>query len=194
MSFDTYKIFTENMCTFRETSIDKRDNKTRDYMTDSNILVVNFDDVKNAYVSDLQLIQTPKSVDALYQRGTTIYFVEFKNGYIDKKDQFDVRKKIYDSLLIYSDITKETIGDGRFNSEFILVYNTKANLENQNNNESKIVRESEALDSIGKEFASLGGKEYIKYGLDIFEKYCFKKVHTYTIEEFEDFLEKNEKV
>lgn len=72
-------IFKKNMSTFKETSYDK-DGEKPGYMTDSQIQVINFDKVKDGYIKNLALSNTPCSNDALYfGKDNKIFFVEFKN-------------------------------------------------------------------------------------------------------------------
>ena len=72
-------IFKQNMSNFKETSYDK-DGEEPGYMTDSQIQVINFDKVKDGYIKNLALSNTPCSNDALYfGKDNKIFFVEFKN-------------------------------------------------------------------------------------------------------------------
>jgi hypothetical protein len=74
-------------------------------MTDSLLEVVNFDAVKDHYITSLKLSTVPKSKDALLVKSDRkSIFIEFKNGCVNKKEEFDIRKKIYDSLLLLTDI------------------------------------------------------------------------------------------
>ena len=74
-------------------------------MTKSERTAVNFDGVKEEYIKNLSLIKVPKSNDALFMsKDNKLIFVEFKNGFMDDKKKFDVRKKIYDSVIILTDI------------------------------------------------------------------------------------------
>lgn len=57
------------------------------YMTQSEIEVVNFDEVKNEYIQDMKLSVTPCSNGALYiDKEGKYYFVEFKNGKMNSKN------------------------------------------------------------------------------------------------------------
>ena len=56
-----------------------------EYMTESQVDVINFDKVKEAYAREKGLKSHPKSNDALYiQSGDIDTFIEFKNGYMEK--------------------------------------------------------------------------------------------------------------
>lgn len=131
VNLSDYSIFRESMSTLRETSKDDHDNMAQDFMTDSEKIVVDFDLVKEKYIEHLGLSDIPKSNDALLDAGNgDLIFIEFKNGYIDSKKQFDIRKKIYDSTLIFTDIVSAGISSMRQYMEYILVYNGKANAGN----------------------------------------------------------------
>lgn len=188
-NLSTYKIFNDNMSTFKDTSLDKHNKNEKSlYMTESTLSVVNFDDVKDEYIKELRLKETPKSNDALYfDNFGNVIFVEFKNGYMDKVKQFGVRKKIYDSSLIFTDIVGIGISKMRQYVEYILVYNEKTNPETIEEKE-KYVQNSPSFDNIAKAIRGFGKEEYIGFGIDIFKNYCFKDVHTYTEAEFEKFL------
>lgn len=96
-----------------------RDSKNREYMIESDLEIIDFDKEKEVYVTKMKISVSPKSCDALYRDSDKNYFIEFKNG---KVETYDVRKKVYDSILIHCDITKEDISQTRKNSIFILVY------------------------------------------------------------------------
>lgn len=177
-------IFKQNMSTFKETSYDK-DGEEPGYMTDSQIQVINFDKVKDGYIKNLALSNTPCSNDALYfGKDNKIFFVEFKNGVLDERPRrnFNICKKIYDSLLIFNDIVNKNISFCRENLYFILVYN-----ENKNKREAcKTEQEESSKAIISKKIHKKAKKKFIRFGLDRFEKLYFKEVFTYTESEFEN--------
>lgn len=179
--YEKVSAFKKNITTFKETSRDSSESNDV-YMTQSQIEVVNFDNVKSEYIRNLKLTKTPLSSDALFIKSKNeIYFVEFKNGKISKKVIYNVYNKIYDSLLIYMDIIEKNISFCRENVNFILVYN-----------ESKNPKEPQdsAKASIGKHFANKAKKKYVRFDLQQFERLYFHEVNTYTEEEFEhQFLE-----
>ena len=75
--------------------------------------------------------------------------------------------------------------------DYVLVYN-----ENKNSEEPKKpkqnVQESESRDNISKMLSEKGGGHFIKFGLEKFQRYCFRNVYTYTEKEFErKYLTKN---
>lgn len=190
IDISTYPILSNHMTTLKNTSIDKRDDRTVVYMSESTIQAVNFDKVKEEYVKSLKLSEVPKSNDALMvDKNNKLIFIEFKNGYMDKAKQFAVRKKIYDSVLIFADIVSTRISDMRTYIEYILVYNGDVNDNNPDIIEKKThIQPSASFNSFAKGVSSLAKEEYVLFGVKLFENYCFKKVHTYTEKEFEQYL------
>lgn len=188
-----YQIFANNISDLKETSVDfSKGEAQREYMTMSTRVVIDFDGVKNEYIRSLGLDDIPKSNDALFDDGHgSIVFVEFKNGSIDKKTQYAIRKKIYDSTLIFTDIVSKGISYMRANAKYILVYN-----ENQNDSldgginlkAESSVQQSYSFDYIAKKIGEHACEEYVSFGLKPFLNYCFKEVHTYTRDEFDEYL------
>ena len=171
------EIFKSNITTFKETSKDDPEKGCEPkYMTQSEVEVINFDDVKKQYIHGMKLNSVPNSSDALFiSRDGSYYLIEFKNGKISQKTQFNVYYKIYDSLLILNDIIKRNISFSRENIVFILVYNNEKN----------------GMSYITDGFSKKGNIQRPAFGLEKFEKLYFKEIHTYTEDEFErNFLEK----
>lgn len=104
---------------------------------------------------------------------------------MDSQKKFDVRKKVFDSLLILTDIIQKGISYTRIHMDYILVYNEDKNKDVVTEPKTR-VQSSGARDQIAKGFMNLGHANYIKYGLEIFKNYCFLNVYTYTEEEFEN--------
>ena len=193
INFKDYPILKNNLSTLKETSIDDHDKNHIMYMTDSNKEAVHFDGVKNAYIASLNVHDVPKSNDALFLNDKKeLVFVEFKNGFMDGEKKFAVRKKIYDSIIILTDILDMGIGKLRGNMEYILVYNELVNAEEKEVLKKKShVQHSEAFHSIAKNISKMANEEFVCFGVKMFEGYCFKKVHTYTEKEFEQYLKEN---
>ena len=192
MKLSDYPMFCENMTTLKETSADKRDAASCAYMTESDIPAVDFDLVKKKYVEKLGLSVVPMSNDALFHHEEEkVVFVEFKNGHIGKKEQFNIRKKIYDSVLIYSDITKSGISNMREEVEYVLVYNEDINTGDfgQLEKGADFIQDSISFNSFAKNVSALAKERYVGFGVGMFENYCFKRVHTYTEAEFEKYLQ-----
>lgn len=191
IKLEDFSVFADHFSTLKMTSLDNSDGQKK-YMTESERAAVCFDDVKDEYVRPLGMSEIPRSNDALFDEGNgTLVFVEFKSGGIDSQKQFAIRKKIYDSTLIFTDITSTGISFTREQMKFILVYNDVVNKDVDRGkppSERKPVQSSEAYDNIAKIISNYGGSEYIGFGLGIFQNYCFREVHTYTQAEFEKYL------
>ena len=187
IQYDNLEIFKNNMSSFMETSKDT-DSETIKYMTQSDIEVINFDQVKDDYIKDMKLSNTPCSSDALYiSKNGELYFVEFKNGLMKKDKVYNVYNKIYDSLLIFNDITGKNISFCREHVNFILVYNESKNPYKTD----EVSMEDSPKARIGKYFISKANKRYIRFDLERFKKIYFRDVFTYTETEFENlFLSK----
>lgn len=190
IDFNDYDVLKNNISTLKLTSIDDHDQNNIMYMTDSEHEAVNFDHVKGEYVEGLSLSEVPKSNDALFiNKNNELVFVEFKNGFMDNSKKYAVRKKIYDSIIILTDIVDMGISQLKSDMEYILVYNERANQNEQDILDKKsFVQSSAAFDSLAKGISAMANTEYICFGIKIFENYCFHKVHTYTEAEFEDYL------
>ncbi len=183
-------IFDRHQSTLKETSKDKHGTGVASYLTESTQVVVSFDDVKTEYVKDLALSESPRSCDALFVKPSgELVVIEFKAGYIDRGKQFEIRQKIYDSALILGDIAEIGISQMRQDVEFILVYRESANVGNQDEEFlKKQAQASPGFNAFAKGVSKLAKQEYICFGLRRFENYCFKKVHTYNEDEFENYL------
>lgn len=183
-----YDIFANNESTLKETSKDDADKNAITYMTDSNIKVIDFDGVKDEYIANLSLRDTPKSNDVLYKHNDELYFIEFKNGNMDK-EIYNIRRKIFDSLLIFTDIINRGISFTRKYVKYILVFN----LENSKNYIVDIlkkdeVQDSKSFDKILDSFGSLANIDSFDFfGLrKQFKNLYFNDVYTYTSKEFDE--------
>lgn len=185
LELDSYPIFAENKNTLKEISKDDSDSSNIRYMTEFEWKAVNFDLVKRHYVNALGLSENnAASVDAVLQFKNDCAFVEFKNG---KVINSDLKNKVRDSLLIFSDITGKTILNTREELDFIVVYNLQKNpLPNQL--KKGVLQESPSRIAIGNHFAAKARENYILFDLQRYEKLYFRKVHTYSKEQFEEYL------
>jgi hypothetical protein len=110
--------------TFEKTSEDHNKPADNKYMTSCQKTVVNIDRFKYDFVKNMSLTEVPKSCDALYMTTQNEFFmIEFKNGKIDAKKNYEIKVKIFESLLMISEKFSETIDFTRKNMNFILVYN-----------------------------------------------------------------------
>ena len=180
-------ILNDSVCPLRETS--KYNYGGNDfYMTNSTLSVVNFDLVKDRYIETLSVPETPKSSDAFYvDNSEEMYLIEFKSGKMDTKKIFDVRLKIFDSLLMLTDILNRGISHTRLNLSYVLVYNETKNPFTKD--EKYGLQISQSRINIGKYFSKKGKKKFVRFSLERFERLYFKDVFTVTEEEFEnDFV------
>lgn len=200
-------IIDEMQDSIKEASYDK---EHTEYMTESMMQVCQFDKVKEWYIANKIPMSNPnpKSNDALYFHDDKSFFIEFKNGKIDSRVNFEINKKIYDSMFILFDLkycdeigkTVDSISYTRENMEYILVYNETQYEENKDTpqgkeglarQESRSLSQSAHRTQLYKAMRGLANKELILFGLDQFKNYLFKDVHTYTESEFQkNFIEK----
>jgi hypothetical protein len=165
--------------TIEQISIDKAHNKP---MTDSQEKAVNFDKFieyykTNNFIDKERLNGMPTSCDALYlSKSQELSLIEFKNGKIMAKKNYEIMLKALESLLILLEKLDETIKFARAHLTFILVYNY--------NNEKT------GFEAIQNDVSSFAKERIVLFGLNRFKKLHFKEVYTYTIEEFNEYLTK----
>ena len=191
-----------NTSTLKQTS---KDDNNEEYMTESTIRVINFDSVGgDKYSKNNKLNIQLKTNDVLFLHNDKKYtFIEFKNGkLLDKTNKIDIKKlkdielKILNSLFVLGDIEEKSLNTLKEITNYILVYNEEKNLPNEKNSISEIgnyfINQGSSL-SVGEN--TFGKDEIICFGLEKFKNYCFKNVHTYSKEEFEEkFVRKYEKL
>ena len=164
--------------TLKFTSMDNSEKDNIQYMTESELSVINFDSVKTAYANSLGLSEEVAcSVDALMKKDGKLFFIEFKNTKIKGEAKRNVMNKVRDSILIYNDIEKSSISDTRSNAIFVLVYSEEKNSDGHGTN------------SIAHKVMSLAKEKEVRFGMERFKRLYFKEVYTYTEKEFEEFLE-----
>lgn len=172
--------------TLREASKDSHNNE---YMTNCTMNVIDFDQYKDYYIKQLNLpkiydykdeekTRNIKSNDVLFIYNDEIYFIEFKNGSINKTDTFKIHTKLYDSLLIILDILGENISFSKENIKYILVFN-----EEKKHNAKSF--NSTDLQYITSRVGQLANDEIIQFDLHKFKDIYLNEVHTYTKSEFE---------
>lgn len=178
-NWDNIKIFTKNQSTLRNTSYD--DNNS-EYMTELEVPVIDFDNVKEQYLQSIGCQdESLTSVDALLLKANCNVFIEFKNGSLAKKEvRLGVYSKIQDSLLMLCDITDSHISQLRQCMDFVLVYN-------EEKNQSK---SDKGKDYINDRLMKLGRKEFVRFGMRRYDRVYFRKVHTYNVEKFEEYISK----
>lgn len=188
MNINDYELFKENKDTLKELSKDdskKDENKIKitEYLVKLEDLATNFDKVKKFYANSYSTTEDVlSSVDALMSFKEDILFIEFKNGKISNNMlNNDIKKKIYSTILIFSEITKMDFNYIRENTNFILVYNEEKNKEKLKNSKK----------DIHNSLLKKANQEIIHFGLEKYKKVFFKNVYTYSAREFEQFIIKN---
>ena len=190
-----------NTSTLKQTS---KDDNNEEYMTESQIKVINFDSVGgDKYTRNNNLSIQLKTNDVLFLHNDERYtFIEFKNGkLLDKSNRIDIKKlkdielKILNSMFVLGDIEEKSLNILKEITNYILVYNEEKNSPNEKNSISEIgnyfINQGSSL-SVGEN--TFDKDEIICFGLEKFKGYCFKNVHTYSKEEFEEkFVRKYEK-
>lgn len=187
----SHPIFAKHVTSLESTSRDTANNKC---MSLSNIMVINFDKFMKDYSLSRSIIRELSSNDALFCDDDCLVFVEFKNGRINNKDAFDIRKKVYDSVLAFLDTTSMTLAEMRANTKYILVYNGRKDqygVSKQDSINGDCIQESPDFGDLTGNMNSISKTECILFGLDLFLNYCFKEVHTYTQDEFEHYIAKH---
>ena len=175
-------------CTLKKTSKYKINDKVY-YMTHSDLGCVDFDKAKEEYTSQLEFSELPKSVDALFSFCNDVFLIEFKSGRLAKKEIYGIRLKIFDSLLMLTDMLKIDISHTQQKFKFILVYNEEKNPFSEEENEEmrKLgLSPAPARTEIAKNIANkTTNKKFIRFSLSRFEKLYFNEVFTVTKDEFE---------
>jgi hypothetical protein len=168
------KIYNDMLARYGETlekaSEDINKDPAERFMTSCKKTVVNIDKFKNDFVKNMRLNQAPMSCDALCMVSPGEFFlIEFKNGTIDDLKNYEIKVKIFETLLILTERLDKTIQFTRDHVTFILVYNEEA--------AQKFY--------IHKEVFSHTTDFKIDMGLGRFEKIYFKSVNVYSKAEFE---------
>ena len=188
-----------NTSTLKQTS---KDDNNEEYMTESTIKVINFDSVGgDKYSKNNRLNIQLKTNDVLFLHDNKKYtFIEFKNGkLLDKTNKIDIKKlkdielKILNSLFVLGDIEEKSLSSLKEITDYVLVYNEEKNTPNERNSISEIGNYFRNQGNISSEKTKTEKEEIICFGLEKFKGYCFKNVHTYSKEEFEEkFVKKYE--
>ena len=189
-------IFIKNKKSLLEVSLDDSDKNNTVNMVDadkdiSKDIVIDFDDVKTAFCKKFhKSYEVFKSADALFysEIKNKLIFVEFKNGKVK-----DIKTKLNDSLLVFSNILDVNLEFCRKYLEYIVVYNYEKNKQyveqekdkyrKEDQNKSQSLSE-EYIDGFVKRVSNFAKDEIILWGLGIMEDICVSKVHTYTVDDF----------
>lgn len=196
-------IFIDNKKTLFEVSKDDSDEKNPVYMVgiDEDIskdIVIDFDDVKTAFCKKFHKSnEVFKSADALLysEVKNKLIFVEFKNGKVK-----DVKTKLKDSLLVFSNIVDVDLKFCRKYLEYIVVYNYEKNKQYVEQEKDKYRKEGqnksqslnrEYIEGFVKPLFRLAKDEIILWDLKLMKDICVSEVHTYTVDEFIKYYSKN---
>ena len=178
-----FEIFEKHKDTLMNLSFDSSRNEP---MTTSRLQAVNFGKVKTVYLKSLDLSgECAKSVDALLINSSQRVLIEFKNGQVRANE---IKTKIRDSLLIFSDIVGETISSIRNSTDFILVFNPENNKIPTQNKSGHDIQDSPNRNATIDYIFNKAEKELVRFDLQKIENFCFESVHTYTKQEFEGCL------
>ena len=191
-------IFIDNKKPLFEVSKDSSDKENPVYMVgiDEDIskdIVIDFDDVKTAFCKKFHKSnEVFKSADALLysEVKNKLIFVEFKNGKVK-----DVKTKLKDSLLVFSNIVDVDLKFCRKYLEYIVVYNYEKNKqyveqEKEEQNKSQSLSE-EYIEGFVKPLFRLAKDEIVLWDLKLMKDICVSEVHTYTVDEFIKYYSKN---
>ena len=180
MNLDSYDLF-QYRDTLKEISKDTSERDHPVYMTESETRAVNFDKVKEHYLLSLKRkTQEMESLDGLKKQSDgSLVFIEFKNGSDKSAIKKSLQGKVPDSLLVFCDIVSTTISYTRDNVDMIVVYN-----------KSKI--SSCGKNAMRKLVAEKSNKPLVYFGAAKYQGLFFRKVSTYSMEEFEDYLNRQE--
>lgn len=188
---DLPAIFQKHQTTLKETS---HNDAAGQYMTDLLWQVIDFDAVKTDYMRAYHCDPIPASNDALLYRDGKYFFIEFKDGNM-RTEIHEVKRKIFESLLLFGDITDTTISYSRENVSYILVYNKQKSQAYIRTCQKKTLQADEVQDSSSIDtFMHDLGKQ-AKHNVDYFglrkqfKGVYFKEVYTCEGQDFEQLFE-----
>lgn len=185
IDLNSYEIFSESRQSLKETSKDDSNSQDIQYMTSSEMEVINFDLVKRKYANTLDLSEeSATSVDAILPFRDRIIFLEFKNGIVNNRN---IKDKARDSLLIFLGIIKKSIEYSRRYIDFVVVYNAEKNpVSSQEKN--RRLQETPSRVSIATCLMNKAGEEFIRFDLERYKTLYYRNIHTYTKENFDRYL------
>jgi len=185
IDLNSYEIFSESRQSLKETSKDDSNSPDIQYMTTSEMEVINFDLVKRKYANALDLSEeSATSVDAILPFRDGIIFLEFKNGIVNNRN---IKDKARDSLLIFLGIIKKSIEYSRRYIDFVVVYNAEKNpLSSQE--KKRRLQETPSRVSIATCLMKKAGEEFIRFDLERYKTLYYRNIHTYTKDNFDRYL------
>ena len=187
-----YPLFRHHLSTFRDISADRAN---RQYMTYSSLPGIDFDAASEEY-ANAKGFRKPNSNDALFESESGLFFmVEFKNGRLDETKIPSLHYKVYDTILMYMDITGVSVSDLRENMIYILVYNEFKNPEDEPGKKAESAREyirkslkNDPRSFIASHVSGKAGMCMTRFGLKKFEGLYLKASLTMTKKEFDRFF------
>ena len=170
-------ILKKHISTLNKVSVDE---SRKVSMSNSLLKVIDFDKIPKEYCRSKGLSMIPGSNDALYIGiDKKWYFIEFKNGLVDKAN---IYSKIYDSLIILLEMG--IIPDYEFsreNIEYILVYSQ---------HKYGAAQKSPSRDKNYSYFLDRAQMEETLFGVERFKNFLFCNTHTFTGEMFLNYFVK----
>lgn len=169
--------------TIREASYD---NAKHYDLVDSDLVVYNFDRVKEYVCRKLRDNSLTRSCDAYYvdQNGRE-YLIEFKNQREADVPRNSLKQKAYDSvyLLLLTFDKEKSIQETAQNLTLMIIYNDRAAVGSREYQYS----ESESFDKLARKFGSLAKMDHpreIRFGLSYLQGQLFREVYTLDVREF----------
>lgn len=159
------------------------DSAHEESMVDSNEVIYNFDLIQEKYYKLHNSSKPLASMDGLIVSGNRQYFIEFKNGCIDKKTKDNIKAKIPASLWTFMDLNHMRVEDIRKTVDFILVYNDeKTFVEEQLRNTD--YQPSKYRNHIKNKLMKRAHQPCILFGMEQYKGIFFHDVQTLTKDEF----------
>jgi len=186
---ETIDKLPEQLNTIRTLKREFVDTTNKEFLVDSNLKVINFDQFSKKYSSKFHLPVQPKTNDALYidQDGKWT-FIEFKNGNMKPAD---IYRKLYDSLIMLNEFEFVSWEFSRKNITYILVYNE----DEYNSQYGEGLQVSASRTKIYNGIRNRANQTRNLYDLKKLEGYLFESIYTYNQDEFKaNFVEKYEKL
>lgn len=194
INYSDYKATLKD--TSKDTSSDA-EGSASEYMTNSSVEVVNFDDFIEAYFKENNSkAKKPDSVDALCMLNNKFCLIEFKNGQFKYSD---ISKKIGHSISVLMFKENKLPIDLRNNTMFILVYNKDSKKisdeEYKSFNELNYLGPSQIKCSTSFDLIQNAvvpkSKPLIKFGVSSFENVYFSEVKTMDKDVFNQYIQEN---
>lgn len=164
------------------------DSAHEESMVDSHEAIYNFDLIQEKYYKLHKSSKPLASIDGLIVTENHQYFIEFKNGRMDKKTKDNIKEKVPASLWTFMDLNNMRVEDIQKTVDFILVYNDeKTFVEEQLGNTD--YQPSKNRNNLKKGIMKLAHQPYLLFGMKQYKGIFFHDVQTLTKDEFKEFLQ-----